>query len=175
MKMVLSPYHPSFLPAVHRWRNEADSQRFNPLLQVSREETGRYLEMDGCSFEKLSSAPTHRWFFLVGGKPVGTVSLQNISHMMNSAEIGYMVGEEFHGRGFATQGVSLFLDQLFARSAIRRVIALVHEENAASSRVMEKLGFTREGLLREHFIIKGAPVNEIYYGLLKNEWLERRE
>jgi ribosomal-protein-alanine N-acetyltransferase len=48
----------------------------------------------------------------------------------------------------------------------------VHEENQASRRVLEKLGFQEEGLLREHYIINGTPVNEVLYALLKHEWAD---
>jgi len=46
----------------------------------------------------------------------------------------------------------------------------VHEENRASRRVLEKSGFVQEGLLREHYLINGQPVNEVLYGLLRQEW-----
>jgi len=174
MKMVLEPYHPSFLAAAHAWRHEEASLRYNPLLPTSREDTGRYFAQEGSNFEDLKASLSHRWFFVVGDKPVGTVSLQNISHSMGYGEIGYMVGEEFHGRGYATVGVGLFLEKLFTRSALRRVNALVHEENGASCRVLEKLGFAQEGLLREHYLIRGRPVNEIYFGLLKSDWQNAR-
>jgi ribosomal-protein-alanine N-acetyltransferase len=51
------------------------------------------------------------------------------------------------------------------------LLAYVHEENVASCRVLEKLGFQEEGLLREHYVINGAAANEILYGLLKREWV----
>ena len=170
MKLSLSKLRPEHIDAIHSWRGEAASQRHNPLIPLTLEETRKFLSEEGSSFANLRLHAKHRWVWILRGKPVGTVSLQNISHMMGSAEIGYMVGEEFQGQGIATAGLRIFLRELFARTEIRRVIALVHEENTASCRVLEKLGFQQEGLLREHFIIQGQPVNEIYFALLRKDW-----
>lgn len=170
MKLTLSKLRPEHHDAIYQWRGEPASQRHNPLLPLSREETGRALADEGSSFKDLRLHAKHRWVWILRGQPVGTVSLQNISHFMGSAEIGYMVGEEYHGQGIATAGLRLFLRELFARTELRRVIALVHEENRASCRVLEKLGFEQEGLLRDHFIIQGQPVNEIYFALLRKDW-----
>ncbi|RYZ97573.1 MAG: N-acetyltransferase, partial [Proteobacteria bacterium] len=147
MQMKLQPYHRSFLPAVHRWRSEKDSQAYNPLLVLPPEELSQHLERDGASLELFRTELTQRRFMIVNGAPVGTVSLQNIAHFMGTAELGYMVGEEFRGRGYAGMGVGLFIDELFSRTELRRITALVHEDNAASCRVLAKLGFAREGLL----------------------------
>ncbi len=90
--------------------------------------------------------------------------------MMGTAVIGYMIGEDFHGRGIATQAVKLWTSMIFDLTDIRRLTASVAEQNYASLRVLEKVGYKREGLLREHFIIQGTPTNQIVFGLLRSEW-----
>jgi RimJ/RimL family protein N-acetyltransferase len=52
---------------------------------------------------------------------------------------------------------------------LRKLIAYVHEGNTPSRRVLEKTGFQAEGLLREHYLIDGMPVNEVIYGLLRKD------
>lgn len=88
---------------------------------------------------------------------------------MLTAELGYGIGTAFRGRGLATQAVKQFVTNAFAQTPLRKITALVHEQNLASQRVLEKVGFIREGLLREHFLINGEPVNEILYGLLSSD------
>ena len=80
------------------------------------------------------------------------------------------MAESHHGKGIATAALRLLIEKIFAESTLRRLLAYVHEENQPSRRVLEKLGFQEEGLLREHYIISGAPVNEVLYALLKREW-----
>lgn len=75
------------------------------------------------------------------------------------------------GKGIATAAVTLLVEKIFRETNLRRLLAYVHEENVASCRVLEKLGFQEEGLLREHYVINGAAANEILYGLLKREWV----
>jgi ribosomal-protein-alanine N-acetyltransferase len=69
--------------------------------------------------------------------------------------------------------VNLLVEKCFCESPLRKLLAYVHDKNAASCRVLEKAGFAREGMLREHYLINGVPENEILFGLLRHEWEER--
>jgi ribosomal-protein-alanine N-acetyltransferase len=89
---------------------------------------------------------------------------------MGYGEIGYGFAESHHGKGIATAAVRLLVEKIFRETNLRKLLAYVHEENIASCRVLEKVGFQEEGLLRDHYLILGNPVNEILYGLLKQEW-----
>ena len=53
---------------------------------------------------------------------------------------------------------------------LRKLLAMVHVDNIASCRLLERLGFQREGLLREHYLIEGEPVDEVLYGLLRPDF-----
>jgi ribosomal-protein-alanine N-acetyltransferase len=90
---------------------------------------------------------------------------------MGYGEIGYGLAESHQGKGIATAAVRLLVEKIFRKTNLRRLLAYVHEENIASCRVLEKLGFQEEGVLREHYVINGTAVNEILYGLLKREWV----
>lgn len=166
----LIPYHSSFLDPFMRWRNQPSSVGHNPLTQLSRPEIAETLQSEGTDLTNLRRHESYRWFVVYEGAVVGSVSMKNISHKMNYAEIGYGIDEEYQGKGVATDSVRLLIDMAFSESTLRKLIAYVHEENLASCRVLEKLGFTQEGLLREHYIINGKPENEILFGLLKREW-----
>lgn len=88
---------------------------------------------------------------------------------MLTAEIAYGIAPEARGNGYATEAVRLVTQRAFTESPLRRLIAYVHEGNLASRRVLEKAGYTLEGVLREHYIVNGVPVNEIFYGILRRE------
>jgi len=105
-----------------------------------------------------------------GSEVVGNVSVKNISHVMNYAEIGYGVGQSHHNQGIAPSAIITVISKDFSESSLRKLMAFVHDENIPSRRVLEKLGFAREALSREHYIINGLPENEVLYGLLKQEW-----
>lgn len=152
------------------WRRQPLSIRHNPLQPMTKAEIVKMLESEGSDVSDLRKYATYRWFIAVDGEIVGTVSLKNISYSMGYGEIGYGVAESRHRQGIATASVRMLVNKVFSETPLRKLIAYVHEQNLASCRVLEKLGFQREGMLREHYIIGGKPVNEILYGMLKSEW-----
>jgi RimJ/RimL family protein N-acetyltransferase len=170
MHVQLIPYQPEFLDMFIAWRNEAATLRHNPLVSFNREETARLRLAEGSDLRNLKKYENYRWFIKADESIVGSVAIKNISHMMNYAEIAYGVAETHQGRGIATAAVAAMIDKAFTESSLRKLFAYVHDQNVASCRILEKLGFTREGLLREHYIINGRAENEIFFGLLKHEW-----
>ena len=170
MELKLLPYEPGFLAPFIEWRNQPLSIRHNPLKDMSVEEIVQMLSSEGSELGQLRAYESYRWFVSVDEQVVGAVSLKNISHSMGYGEIGYGVSESHHGKGIATAAVRLLVEKIFRETALRRLLAYVHEENVASCRVLQKLSFQEEGLLREHYVINGVPVNEVLYGLLKSDW-----
>jgi len=166
----LLPYEPAFLQLFIEWRNQPLSVRHNPLKEMTEDEIAKMLETEGNNLSDLRKFESYRWFVAANGEVVGSVSLKNISHSMGYGEIGYGLAESHHGKGIATAAVRLLVEKIFREPNLRKLLAYVHEENIASCRVLEKVGFQEEGLLREHYLILGNPVNEILYGLLKQEW-----
>jgi len=173
VEVDLVPYQPEYLPLFVEWRTQPLSLRHNPLLPLNQEEIARMLESEGSDLAVLNRFPSYIWFVLWKKQPVGSVRLKNISHSMGYAEIGYGIAEAHHGKGLATAAISRLIDKVFRETPLRKLVALVDVDNSASRRVLTKLGFREEGLLREHYVIQGRPVDEIFYGLLKHEWQER--
>jgi [ribosomal protein S5]-alanine N-acetyltransferase len=163
-------YQNSFLEPFLEWRNQPLSVRHNPLKTMTKAEIAKMLHAEGSDLADLKKYETYRWFVGLNEHVVGSVSLKNISHSMGYAEIGYGIGENHHGRGVATAAVRLLVDKVFTETSLRKLIAFVHDKNLPSRRVMEKLGFRQEGLLREHYVINGKPADEVLYSVLKREW-----
>ena len=164
------PYRPEYLDLFIAWRNEAASLRHNPLITISREETARLRQTEGSDLRELNRYESYRWFIKTDENVVGSVAIKNINLMMGFAEIAYGVAEAYQGRGIATSAIAVMIDKAFFESNLRKLIAYVHDKNLASCRVLDKLGFTREGLLREHYIINGRAENEVLFGLLRRDW-----
>jgi RimJ/RimL family protein N-acetyltransferase len=90
------------------------------------------------------------------------------------AEIGFTLDRAYQKRGYAAEAVRGLLDHLFAVRGLHKVSAEADARNAASARLLERVGFTREGLLRSHTWIKNEWTDDLLYGLLADEWLLRR-
>lgn len=86
-----------------------------------------------------------------------------------SAELGYMLAEEYWRQGVMTRAVVQICREAFARFDIVRIYAEPFERNAASRRVLEKAGFTLEGVMRSGVFKNGAVQSYCMYSLLRGE------
>jgi RimJ/RimL family protein N-acetyltransferase len=84
-----------------------------------------------------------------GGQPLGVIELRPSGHR---AEIGYVLGREWWGRGFMTEAARAVVEWGLSQPTIYRVWAVTDVDNRASARVLEKTGMTREGRLRSWLI-----------------------
>jgi len=97
-----------------------------------------------------------------------TLTRWNPDH--RSAAIGYILTEAAWGHGYATEAAQALLEWAFETLDLNRVQAEADTRNVASARVLEKLGFVREGTLREDCIVDGDVSDSWVYGLLRREW-----
>lgn len=89
------------------------------------------------------------------------------------AEIGFTLAPAYQKRGYAAEAVRGLLDHLFRVRGLHKVSAEADARNIASARLLERVGFVREGLLRSHTWIKNEWTDDLIYGLLADEWLGR--
>lgn len=102
--------------------------------------------------------------------PIGHVVLSEIDTQASNAELGWVViVPEERGEGFATEAVDLCLTHAFDDRGLHKVWARVLEDNDASVRLLEKVGFEREGVLRKQEYANGDYVDVYRYGLLASE------
>ena len=108
------------------------------------------------------------------GQLIGHISLYSIKRLpYSSGFIGYSMDERFIGKGIVTEAVRLVMEFAFSTLNIHRIEAYVAPQNVGSIRVLEKSGFTREGLLRELLFINGKWVDHYMYAILQREYINR--
>jgi ribosomal-protein-alanine N-acetyltransferase len=100
---------------------------------------------------------------------IGTVSLFQINVANARAELGFVLGREHWGRGYAREAVSRALDFAFGPLGLARLEADVDPHNARSLKLVESLGFVREGLARERWRVGGEVQDAVLLGLLARE------
>lgn len=86
------------------------------------------------------------------------------------ARMGYFMAEEHRGKGYTTEALRVVLEWLFTQTAVHRAEADITCTNIASCRVVEKLGFRREGVWRKNWFWNGAWHDSVQYALLRDEW-----
>jgi RimJ/RimL family protein N-acetyltransferase len=96
---------------------------------------------------------------------IGDIGVERHENGMQ-AEIGFTLARAYQGKGYAAEAVRALLDHLFAVDGLHKVSAECDARNAASARLLERVGFVREGLRRQHTWIKGEWTDDLLYGLL---------
>jgi ribosomal-protein-alanine N-acetyltransferase len=104
------------------------------------------------------------------GTFLGWCSLRRWNPDYRSASLGYCFNEAAWGHGYATEAARALLRWAFDTLDLNRVQAETDTRNVASARVLEKLGFVREGTLREDCVVNGEVSDSWVYGLIRREW-----
>lgn len=105
---------------------------------------------------------------------VGDCGFNHFDWRHRSAVIGYGLSKEYWGRGVMTGAVSAMLRWGFKALDLNRIEATTNPANKRSARVLEKLGFVREGTLRDYRLQRGAFRDCWIWGLVKREWRDAR-
>ena len=108
------------------------------------------------------------------GIVVGSCTLYGLDPQCRRAEVGYALALPEWGKGYANEAVGTMLDWGFDHLDLNRVEADIDPRNLPSARALERLGFTREGHLRERWIVGGEVSDSWLYGLLAREWRAAR-
>ena len=109
------------------------------------------------------------WALVLEGKVMGGIGLR-IDAEHAAAALGYAIAKQHWGRGLTVEAGRAVIDWGFRTRGLAKVYAYADARNGQSLRVMEKLGMTREGMLRSHRTFRGERVDDVYHGLLREEW-----
>ena len=112
-----------------------------------------------------------RYGILVLGQaaPVGDIGLHNIDLQNRRCELGYQLSPDYWGKGVMTRAARPLLAWAFGDGGFNRVEATVMQGNDPSERVLERLGFKREALLREYKFVRGEYKDYSMWSLLASD------
>jgi [ribosomal protein S5]-alanine N-acetyltransferase len=105
----------------------------------------------------------------------GIALIEIDEHSRSSAEIGYILLEEYWGKGFATEIARVLTQYGFSELKMHRVYAKCDALNKASANVLEKIGMTYEGSLRQHVWLRDHWRTSKLYGMLEEEFIKASE
>jgi ribosomal-protein-alanine N-acetyltransferase len=142
----------------HSWVDRNSMGAWPPLLSALR---------------KAGRAGTMLPFVITyGGALVGQMNVSNIVHgVLRSCTVGYWVDREVAGRGIAPAALALVIDHCFTAVGLHRVEVDIRPENAASLRVVEKLGLRREGYYERFLDIDGGWRDHVAFAVTAEEVL----
>jgi len=161
----LRAMEPDDIILFHEWQNNIEFQgRYIPLIQRSKDEMKR-------RFSELSDDQKRFIIEKKDGTSIG-VMLCFMVKPYNLLEIGYSMILAERKKGYCTEAVKVFVDYLFLLQAIERIQATTDHRNKASQRVLEKAGFTKEGIIRKMMFIRGEWIDFSLFSILREEWKE---
>ena len=121
---------------------------------------------------RSSSAGTQYWFIKLpdNEKVVGTIGLHSFDQSRNSVEVGYGVSPEYWGQGIFKATLGMIINFAFNEIAVHRIVARTSANNTASICGLEKLGFIREGEMRDYYRdTDGHRFNALLYSKLSTD------
>jgi len=161
------------VPALFAIFGDAESMRYwsRPELKTIDEAEALFRDIHdhGASGDFVQLGIARREDDLV----VGTCTLYRIERTHRRAELGYILRRDHWGRGLAHEALVALLDHAFGALGLHRLEADVDPRNAASIRLVERLGFKLEGHMRERYFVAGDIQDSAMYGLLAPEWKAR--
>ena len=133
-----------------------------------------YTERDAEDFiRSMLSADVDKVFafaVVAEGEVVGSISVSRCENIhFRTAELGYYIGEEYWGKGYATCAVTKVCRYIFDNTDILRIFAEPFAYNTASCRVLEKSGFQLEGVLKSNAQKNGKVLDMKMYALMRGE------
>ena len=104
------------------------------------------------------------------GRLLGTCTIFRVHPANRCAELGYGLASAHWKQGYMFEALTALLGFAFGKMNLRRLEADVDPRNANSLRILDRLGFKREGLLRERWDVAGDIQDSVFLGLLAREW-----
>jgi RimJ/RimL family protein N-acetyltransferase len=172
----LSAFDPEEMSkAFARWNLNSEYQRLLNSVShrmESAKSAAKWMEKE---LEEMS--PANYYFSirtLVEDKLIGEIGLDVVNWPGRDAFVGLGIGEaEYWNKGYGTDVMNVLLRFAFTEINLRRVTLTVFEYNPRAIRSYEKAGFRHEGTLRNYLNREGRRWNEVYMGILREEWLEQ--
>ena len=174
-RLILRPFRVEDAPAMYRnWAHDSAVTEFLTWPpHVSEQATADLL----ANWEKQSAEDPSYYTWAIElksiGEPIGSISAMHVNEVVESAEVGWCIGKQWWGQGIMPEAGAAVFSYLFDEVGLNRIMARHDVRNPKSGRVMQKLGMTKEGILRQAGRCNAGLVDEVVYSILKSEYLER--
>lgn len=172
-RVLVRPVEKGDLPALMAVNGDEETTRFLPYAAWR---TLADAEAWLTRMRALEAGGTARQYVVVGrdeGRAIGTCLIFRHDEGSRRAELGYVLARTHQGQGLMREALTALIDGAFGPMNLRRLEAEVDPRNVASTRLVEALGFTREGVLRERWGDGADAYDVAAWGLLDREWAAR--
>ncbi len=165
----LRPVLASDLPAMRRWFSDPEVMRYWGHHRPFTTEKQFESDLDG----RFSRFEDSGYFTVLDPdeRPIGRIDFDLLDRRAKSAEIGILIGEvSSQGKGYGSDAMVTLMRYLFRDRNLHRVELTVFTTNERAIRAYDRIGFQREGVLRDHRFVGDSYAAELQMGMLRNEF-----
>ena len=171
---MLRRFNENDLPAFHACRNDPNLARFQSWEAFSLTEAAAFIREHQARGVGLPG----QWLQIAialreTDELIGDCAFKLHKDDVRQATIGVTLARKYHRHGYAVEAMTCLLNHLFDTMKLHRVVADTDPENAASWKLLERLGLRREGHLKQSLWFKGRWADEYLYAIQRDEWWAR--
>ena len=156
---------------VHKYASQEKVCQYQPWGPNSEQESEDFVKQVILDAKKESRS---RYVFAIilkeNGEMIGAGEINVRDDTNKVGEIAYIINPEYWGIGYATEIAKVLIQFGFNQLKFHRIFATCDPRNIGSSRVLEKVGMTKEGIIRENLLLKDGWRNSLLYSILEQEW-----
>jgi RimJ/RimL family protein N-acetyltransferase len=173
-RLILGPFEPTDLDALHRWENDAE------ILAMSDDDLGgQTVEQTKAMLARWMAPSDEAVRFAIRvaetRRFIGFINLGQIERAQGRCRTGFCIGEkDAWGRGYGTEALRAVVAHAFETLGLRRVGAEAYADNPRSIALLSRVGFRREGVKRDYVARGDGFVDELDFGLLRDDWIAAR-
>ena len=170
-RLILRGHRPRDLRRLHSWQNDVALLALNAStiqtqsLRRTATQLRRWMESQDDAFVRMAVE------LKATGALIGFAQLAFVDRINRNCKVGLTIGErDCWNLGLGTELISGLAQFAFSQLGLHRMVAEVYETNGRAVRAFEKVGFLKEGIMRDNLYREGRWVNEFVFGLLEEEW-----
>ncbi len=174
-RLKLRPFTMSDVDDVLEYTNDYEWARYQvniPPLPFTRKDTEELVTMFSDPAKWLKIGMLQMFAITLEGKVIGEIVLnqRDEDRPNERVELAYSLSHQHWGKGLMTEAAIAVMNWAFKTYSFNRMYAWSDPRNIGSYRVLEKLSMSQEGLLRKHIKWNGEFRDQLYYGILRQEW-----
>lgn len=170
-RLIIRLARPDDAEDIYAYRSDAVENQYQGWFPESAEEVRNYVTNMPVS---MDVADVCFQFAIVGkneNRLIGDMGIVLTNQERMQAEIGCTLNKAFHGKGYATEALRAMVNYLFVALGKHRIVASIDPRNTASIRLIERLGFRKEGHFKESYFLRGEWVDDVIYAMLRKDWI----
>lgn len=169
MKITIRKFERDDIPNKVEWINNPENNQFLHYdIPIKIEKTQRWFDSN------IGRTDRYDAVIEADGIPCGTIGLLNIDRKNSKAEYYIAMGEtSLKGKGVSTKASKLIIEYGFNELGLNKIYLFTETENIAAQRLFEKVGFVKEGCIREDIFSRSKFVDRYAYGICKRDYLNR--